>query len=58
MNRSVKMIVILIGVLSILAGAFSFLYKNDRSNTYFAIFIGVALIGSAVLIKPKKKDIG
>lgn len=56
MNKPTRTVLIIIGFLSILAGVYSYFYKNDSSNTYFAIFIGMVLIGSIFLIGNKKKD--
>lgn len=49
MDKSAKRLMVIIGVLSILLGIFSYFYKNDTLNTYFAFFIGITLIGSVFL---------
>ena len=56
MEKLTKIVLIIIGSLSILAGIFAYFYKNDTPIDYFAIFIGVAIIGSVFLIETKKKD--
>lgn len=56
MNKPTRIILIIIGFLSVLAGVYSYFYKQDGSNTYFAIFIGMILIGSVLLTGNKKKD--
>lgn len=56
MNKPTRTILIIIGFLSILTGVYSYFYKHDSSNTYFAIFIGMVLIGSVFLTGNKKKD--
>ena len=55
MNKSLKMVIVGIGILSVLAGLFSY-YKANNTNTYFGVFIGIALIGSVFLIKPKARN--
>jgi len=55
MNKSLKMVIVGIGILSMLAGLFSY-DKGNNTNTYFGVFIGIALIGSALLIKPRTRN--
>lgn len=55
MTKSVKTFLIVIGVLSILSGAY-LAYSGSNFSEYFSgIFIGVVLIGS-VLLNMKEKD--
>ncbi|MEO8960660.1 MAG: hypothetical protein ABI325_02180 [Ginsengibacter sp.] len=56
MERPTKILLIIIGVLSILTGIYSYFYKSEPVISYSAIFIGVAIIGIVFFIKPKKKD--
>lgn len=55
MDKSLKIVIIGIGILSMLAGLFSY-YKGNSTNTYFGVFIGIALIGSVSLIKPRTRN--
>jgi len=55
MNTSLKTIILVIGILSIAAGVFSYV-RDNVSNAYLGIFIGIVLIGSALLFKPKQRD--
>ncbi|MBX3282534.1 MAG: hypothetical protein KF756_08670 [Acidobacteria bacterium] len=55
MNRSVKIAVVIIGTLSIAAGVYSILNGRADGMTYFAFFIGAALLGTAFLTKPPKE---
>jgi len=55
MNTSLKTIILVIGILSIAAGVFSYV-RDNASNAYLGIFIGIVLIGSALLFKPKQRD--
>lgn len=55
MNKSTKIIILAIGVLSILAGVYGFFNNSESSVTYGGIFIGVILIGS-LFINQKGTD--
>lgn len=55
MNKSLKMVIVGIGILSMLAGLFSY-HKGISTNTYLGVFIGIVLIGSALLIKPRVRN--
>ncbi len=54
MNQSLKTVIIIIGVLSILAGLFSYFNQNNVLNSFLGIFIGVALTGSVLVLKNRK----
>ena len=56
MEKSIKIVLIIIGILSISAGIYSYFYKSATPVEYFAIFIGVALIGSALFTKTKNRN--
>ncbi len=56
MERSTKIVIIIIGALTISAAIYSYFYKSETTIAYSAIFIGVALIVSVFLIKTQKKD--
>ncbi len=53
--KSLKMVIVGIGILSMLAGLFSY-YKGNATNTYLGAFIGIVPIGSVFLIKPKAQN--
>jgi len=54
MNQSLKTVIVIIGVLSILAGLFSYFNQNNVLNSFLGIFIGVALTGSVLVLKNRK----
>ena len=56
MGKSTKITIVIIGVLTISAGIYSYFYKSETTIAYSAIFIGVALIVSVFLIETQKKD--
>ncbi|GAB1445007.1 MAG: hypothetical protein KF860_10815 [Cyclobacteriaceae bacterium] len=56
MNKSTKIVVIIIGMLSVLAGVYSYLYKEETTIAYFGIFLGIVLIGAASIAQPEEKD--
>jgi uncharacterized membrane protein HdeD (DUF308 family) len=56
MEKSTKTVIIIMGALTILAGIYSYFYKSETTIAYSAIFVGVALIGSVLLIKTQKKE--
>ena len=51
MNKSTKILITIIGALSIFAGIGLFL-KDETTNAYFSIFIGLSLIVTVFLIQP------
>jgi len=51
MNKSTKTTLIIIGILSMLAGIGFYFEKQETNNAVFAIFIGLALIGTVFLVK-------
>lgn len=46
MKKSTRIVIIVIGVLSILSGIYGFFSKAESFNIYWGIFIGIVLIGS------------
>ena len=56
MEKSTKIAIVIIGILTISTGIYSYFYKSETTIAYTAIFIGVALIGSVFLIKNQKKN--
>lgn len=54
MTKSIKITVIIIGLLSIGAGAYSFIKGSQDQISYFAFFIGLTLIGTAFFTKTAK----
>ncbi|MEZ4776955.1 MAG: hypothetical protein R3D00_27520 [Bacteroidia bacterium] len=56
MTKSVKITVIIIGVLSIISGVY-LAFSNSAFWEYFTgIFLGITLIGSILLFKEKPKS--
>lgn len=55
MNKSTKAVIVVIGILSILAGIYGFFADSEPSVNYGGIFIGIVLLGS-VLINQKRLD--
>jgi hypothetical protein len=55
MTKSIKITVITIGLLSIGACLFSFYKGTQDEVSYFAFFIGVALIGTTLFTKTINK---
>jgi uncharacterized membrane protein HdeD (DUF308 family) len=53
MSKSVKKLIIAIGTLSIISGIYLAISGSDFSEYFSGIFIGVALIGSALFYKEK-----
>ncbi|WP_182835561.1 hypothetical protein [Flagellimonas lutimaris] len=44
MNKSTKILLIAIGTLSIIAGIFNYLKKEDLTESMFALVIGISII--------------
>lgn len=55
MNKSTKTVIVIIGILSILAGIYGFFTDSEPAVTYGGIFIGIVLLGS-LLINQKGLD--
>ncbi len=55
MTRPVKVILLVIGALSILAGLYGAISNDDFSQAYYGIFIGVVIIGSVLFFKQKQE---
>lgn len=51
MNKSTKIVVTVIGLLSILAGIYGFFTDSEPAVSYGGIFIGIVLIGSLLINK-------
>ena len=51
MNKSTKIVVTIIGILSILAGVYGFFSDSEPAMTYGGIFIGIVLLGSLLINK-------
>ncbi|VXC08236.1 hypothetical protein [Maribacter litoralis] len=51
MNKSTKTVIVIIGILSILAGIYGFFTNAESTVTYSGIFIGVVLLGSLFISK-------
>lgn len=56
MTRSIKITVIIIGLLSIAACLISFIKGKQDQVSYFALIIGIALIGTALFTKTIKGE--
>lgn len=56
MEKSTKIFLIILGILSVGVGIWSYIPENDTTNTYFAIFIGIALIITVISMPPKQND--
>lgn len=54
MNKSSFLIIVTIGVLSITSGLYLAITGADFSTYFSGIFIGIALIGAAIINKNKK----
>ena len=54
MDKKTKITLIIIGILSVLAGIGVYFEKQENINALFAIFIGLALIGTVFFIKKEK----
>lgn len=55
MNKSIKITVIIIGVITLCSFVFSLIKGNLDEVSYFALFIGAALIGTALFTKTIEK---
>ncbi len=51
MNKFTQNLIIGIGVLSIIAGIYTYFSETEKFNAFFGIFIGVVLIGSIYISK-------
>ena len=51
MTKSVKRLIVAIGCLSLISGVYSAYIGSDFSEYFTGIFIGVTLIGTALLSK-------
>lgn len=56
MTKSTKIFLIVLGIISIGVGIASYFSENDLFMSYFAAFIGIALIGTVISIPQKEKD--
>ncbi|GHA51632.1 hypothetical protein GCM10007103_35120 [Salinimicrobium marinum] len=56
MNKSTKILLILIGIASIGVGISSYISEKNTFNPYFAIGIGVALIFTVISVKPENNQ--
>jgi len=54
MNKSIKITIIIIGLLTLAASLHSFIKETQDQISYFSIFIGIALIGTALVTKSVK----
>lgn len=52
MKKSTKILLTLMGALSIFAGIILFFSEGENPNAYFSIFIGISLIVSVYVIQP------
>lgn len=55
MNKNTRKLLFAIGILSLVAGVYSYFFKEDSLTGLSGIFIGIALIG-AVFINYKGLD--
>lgn len=51
MNKSTKTVLVVIGLLSLLAGIFEYLNNDDPTRSLFGVFIGVSIIGTVFMMK-------
>lgn len=51
MNKSTKILLIAIGTLSIIAGIFNYLKKEDLTESMFALVIGISIIVTVFMEK-------
>lgn len=51
MNRKAKTLIVSIGVLSTVSGVYLAILGAEFSTYFYGIFIGITLIGSAILFK-------
>lgn len=54
-NDKLKKVVITIGVLSVLSGIYFILQGGTFMESYWSVFLGAVLIGSAYTIKQKEE---
>lgn len=52
MNKSTKILLTVMGALSIFAGISLFFSEGEATNAFFSIFIGVSLIVAVYFIQP------
>lgn len=57
MNKTIKITLLIIGILSILSGVFMYIYK-DKTDAYYGLIIGIVIIGSLLLTKNKSEKNG
>ena len=56
MDKRTKIFLIVLGIISIGVGIWSYKPENDSIDNYFGVFIGIALIGTVISIKQKKEE--
>ncbi len=56
MEKPTKIFLIILGIVAVGVGIWSYISEKDTFNTYSAIFIGIALIGTVISIPPKNKN--
>lgn len=56
MDKRTKIFLIVLGVISIGVGIWSYNPENDAIDNYFGVFIGIALIGTVISIKQKNEE--
>lgn len=56
MDKRTKIFLLILGIVSVGVGAWSYKPENEVVDNYFGVFIGLALIGTVISIKQKNKE--